>query len=112
MGRDRSADTISRSFDSVDIDDLFFVDERRGWLANTRGVYRTDDWGNTWEKQRLPRRQVQIKSLCFLNEQEGWAAGWKVLNERENEFDAILLHTTNGGGRWQQVDVGVKQTSF
>lgn len=105
-------DTMSRSFDSLDKEDLFFVDEQRGWLINARGVYRTDDCGNSWEKQRLPKRQIQIKSLCFLNEQEGWAAGWRVLNERESEFDAILLHTTNGGGTWQQVDVGVKQTFF
>ncbi|HSB08549.1 MAG TPA: hypothetical protein VLM38_03485, partial [Blastocatellia bacterium] len=30
----------------------------------------------------------------------------------ENEFDAILLHTTDGGDAWQRVDVGVKGVSF
>lgn len=99
-------------FDSVDIRDLFFVDDQTGWLADTLGVYRTDDGGNSWTRQRLPQRKIGIESLCFVNELEGWAAGYKVLNAAENEFDAILLHTTNGGGAWSSVDVGDKQTSF
>jgi len=105
-----------RLLDGVDIEDLFFVDEKRGWLANTRSIYRTDDGGKSWQKQRLPGRKIWIKSLCFISDLEGWAAGWKAVGEKEQEFaektEAILLHTTNGGDVWQQVDVEVKQISF
>jgi len=104
--------SLNSLWHTEDVKDLFFANEQTGWLADTRGVYRTDDGGISWTRQRLPRRRVNIDSLCLVNEQEGWAASCRVLNARENEFDAILLHTTNGGGTWQQVDIGVKQTSF
>jgi photosystem II stability/assembly factor-like uncharacterized protein len=102
--------TKPRQFSSVDIEDLFFADEQRGWLANTRGVYRTDNGGKSWLKQSLPGRKILVQSLCFINEQEGWAAGLKSVNKLEDE--AILLHTTDGGDTWQQVDVGEKQIRF
>ena len=98
--------------DSIDIMDLCFVDEKTGWLADSRSLYRTDDSGKSWLRQRLPSRRVRIDSICSVGEQECWAAGYRVLNASENKFEAILLHTTDGGGSWQQVDVGVKQLSF
>jgi hypothetical protein len=71
--------------------------------------------GNAQENpptQACRARRILIDSICLVDQQECWAAGCRVLNASENKFEAILFHTTDGGGSWQQVDVGVKQLSF
>jgi photosystem II stability/assembly factor-like uncharacterized protein len=100
---------------SDDIYELFFIDEQKGWLATEYGFYRTDDGGENWQKQEIPPGKIGILSLFFIDEQEGWAAGQETVRERKHEFpefEAILLHTTNGGNTWQPVNVATKQIHF
>ncbi|HLG15423.1 MAG TPA: YCF48-related protein [Blastocatellia bacterium] len=105
---------------SDDIRDLFFVDEKKGWLSNGRGIYRTEDGGVTWHKLQLPEgveldelgpiRGLVIASIHFMNGQEGWAAGASIISFEESE--AVLLHTTDGGDSWQRVETGIKGRRF
>lgn len=96
----------TRIGDSVDIRDLFFIDEQRGWLADRHSLRRTDDGGTTWQVQTIPGKGITINSICFLSGNEGWAAG----NEdkpsvTKKEFSAILLHSSDSGNTWQSVPV-------
>jgi len=96
--------------------DLFFVNEQKGWLSSSNGIYCTKDGGTTWQNQKLPEQPVSnelyiskgmvMQSLCFINEQEGWAAGYKI--GRDEDFQPILLHTRDGGENWQISDVKIK----
>jgi photosystem II stability/assembly factor-like uncharacterized protein len=105
---------------SDDIRDIFFIDEQSGWIANTRGIYHTDDGGMTWQKQILPEQTnvsmlglttgIVIESINFINGEEGWAAGARVITYDESE--AVLLHTTDGGRSWQEINTGIKGRRF
>lgn len=103
--------TMPGLLDSVDTQDVFLSSEQTAWLADTRGILRTDDGGSTWRKQRLPANTT-IKSLCFINNQEGWASGWTRVGKENDISEAILLHTLNGGETWLKLAVDVKETSF
>jgi len=91
---------------SDDIHDLVFIDEQKGWLTNNRGIYQTTDGGTTWREQTLPGKGMIIWSLCFVNDQEGWAAGENITGDYTSE--AVLLHTNNGGNSWQEVNTRIK----
>lgn len=103
--------TIADPLGDMEIEDLFVVNEQSGWLSNFRGIYRTDDGGTNWREQRLPGK-VRIAKFFFVDDHNGWAVGWKQLRKAADEAEAVLLHTTDGGDAWQQVNVGEKQTSF
>jgi photosystem II stability/assembly factor-like uncharacterized protein len=93
--------------------DLFFLDERQGWLSNDSGIYHSKDGGATWEKQQLPeeakrRDELSVESgmvmdsIHFINELEGWAAG----DRRRGAYaptKPVLLHTTDGGESWKEI---------
>ena len=107
---------LAENPDSDIIDDIFFAETQTGWFVKPHTIYRTVDGGQSWQKQRLPRSGISLKSLCFINDREGWAAGRK-FRPGEPEWDedlseAVLLHTTNAGETWIQVDIGARQTMF
>ena len=58
------------------------------------GAFVTFDGGQSWQRARAVRRAAaHLWALDFLNENEGWAAG-----------AAGVLHTTDGGMNWTEVD--------
>jgi photosystem II stability/assembly factor-like uncharacterized protein len=92
--------------------DLFFINGRKGWLSNDRGIYRTEDGGVTWKKQALPQeaerldiltieKGMVIYSIYFVSELEGWAAGDKLI--KPDKVEGTLLHTTDGGNSWKEI---------
>ena len=107
---------LADNADDEMIDDICFADSQRGWFVKPHRIYRTVDGGQSWQLQRLPGKGISLKSLCFINEREGWAAG-RQFRPGEPEWDddpsdAILLHTTNAGETWKSVDIGARQTKF
>lgn len=73
-----------------DVGRMFFLNRNLGWMAGTKGIYRTTTAGKTWEKIA---RLKNIGQVAFLDEERGWAVG----------ADRQFLQTTDGGRRWIRV---------
>jgi photosystem II stability/assembly factor-like uncharacterized protein len=78
-----------------------FSSANTGWMASYPGggsiIHKTTDGGSTWAAQYSTSDFRVIYSLEFIDDNTGWAAGY-----REH-----ILKTTNGGVNWiQQRDMG------
>jgi len=59
-------------------------------------IFRTSNGGVTWVEQvALPGSSLM--DVQMLNVNEGWAVGGELL---PNTFNALFLHTTDGGKTW------------
>ena len=68
-----------------------FTDQGRGWAFGEEGVlYTTRDGGTSWERQRVPTRNLLLGGW-FLNSKQGWLVG----------AGATLLQTSDGGETWR-----------
>ncbi len=75
-----------------DINDLYFLDGRRGWAVTSYGaVFRTSDGGDIW--QRLSVVGAWLWSVSFSDGNNGLICG----------ANGYLARTTNGGVSWKQV---------
>ncbi len=51
---------------------VFFVDERRGWAAGSKGaLLSTSDGGATWELRRAPTEDA-LRDIFFHDAETGW----------------------------------------
>lgn len=81
--------------------DMYFFNANYGWKtiysAGSSALHKTTDGGSTWIYMYSTSDFRVIYSMCFVNENTGWAAGY-----REH-----IIKTTNGGLNWvQQRDMG------
>jgi photosystem II stability/assembly factor-like uncharacterized protein len=88
-------------------DDLVFLDERNGWLVNTRGqVHRTADGGETW--QQISQFEAGIFPRCvgFASAAKGWAGNLNVTagTIRPN---SSLFETADGGRTWSNISTRI-----
>jgi photosystem II stability/assembly factor-like uncharacterized protein len=68
-----------------------FTGEGRGWAFGEEGaLYTTRDGGSTWERQRVPTRNLLLGGW-FLNSEQGWLVG----------AGATILQTIDGGQTWR-----------
>ena len=74
--------------------ELYFVNPSTGWtstyLSGGSDIYKTTDGGNNWNLQYSTSDFRIIYNFCFLNENTGWAVGYREL----------ILKTTDGGMNW------------
>lgn len=75
-----------------------FINDFTGFTASTRNVYKTTDFGLTWDSiKRISPLDVSITSIEFSNEMTGWAGSTN-----------YIFGTTNGGIDWNiQLGTGV-----
>jgi photosystem II stability/assembly factor-like uncharacterized protein len=72
--------------------DIFFLNDKQGWIAGD-AIWRTTDGGERWQEQlSLPDQSHGFQSVVFLDDQLGWA----------QELDAVWK-TSNGGETWSKV---------
>jgi photosystem II stability/assembly factor-like uncharacterized protein len=85
-------------------DDITFVDENTGWYVNGYGsIYRTDDGGNTWDKQ-VEKKGTFFRCIAFLDKNIGFA-GTVGTDYFPNVTDTIPLYGTKDGGKtWNPVN--------
>jgi hypothetical protein len=77
--------------------DLFFVDDKRGWIAGDDGlIFWTGDGGTTWKKLN-EAAGLNIKAIRVQSNELGWAAA-----EVPGGKQPVLLHATEGTqpGAW------------
>lgn len=105
--------TLTVGSPRMDLSDAFFIDSLKGWVvAKTNGgIYTTTDGGKRWLVQRSGHDRTYLRSIYFLNESEGWAAGLRAIDDFGGRA-ALLLHTTDGGVHWSEVETKVGERFF
>ncbi len=84
-------------------DDIYFIDEQKGWYVNGQGkIYHTADGGSSWIKQ-LDKPGTFFRTIAFLDDKTGFA-GTVGTDYFPNVQDTIPLYkTTDGGMTWNPV---------
>ena len=82
-----------------------FLDEKNGWVAERKLLFRTSDGGRNWQKLniKLPS-EASISSVFFINDKLGWLS---IVKEFEvtpfgQDHSSSLLLTSDGGNTWTQ----------
>lgn len=77
---------------------VHFPDLVHGWVVGQQGaIYNTMDGGINWHEQQS-YTDMNLVSVHFTDTLNGWVVG------RNLYSDGIILHTTDGGNTWQEVD--------
>ena len=89
---------INQLASSGDFYRVSFINKNTGYTASTRAVYKTTDFGVSWDSVgRVTTENIDVTSIEFSNENTGWAG-----------TAAHIYKTTNSGGNWYlQVTTGV-----
>jgi photosystem II stability/assembly factor-like uncharacterized protein len=86
---------------------VFFVDERRGWAAGSKGaLLSTSDGGATWELRKRPTEDA-LHDVFFQDAETGWLVCERSIFKpmEKDESVSYLLKTTDGGANWSRVEV-------
>jgi photosystem II stability/assembly factor-like uncharacterized protein len=87
-------------------DDLTFVDERTGWLVNTRGeVYGTSDGGERWDRLAQLPEGVFARCVGFASPRLGWIGNLNLTSLPRP--DMALFETEDGGSTWSNVSTRI-----
>jgi len=90
-----------------DILAIGFVNEKSGWAVGSQGsIIATTDSGRTWAAQySTPRgeRPLELRSINFVNDRTGYAAGFDNRSEQANNNYIIgIMSTEDGGKSWRK----------
>ncbi|MCX6844337.1 MAG: C25 family cysteine peptidase, partial [candidate division WOR-3 bacterium] len=90
-----------------DVADMDFADVGHGACAGWKPmpgtkysqttVWTTADGGSHWYERTGSEIEGRLNGIYFVNAYNGWAVGWN------HYCSGIILHTTNGGTDWTQV---------
>ena len=76
---------------------VVFVNRQSGWAAGDKGLYHSEDGGQSWQKwtpNRILSREVEYPpnyvSVSFVGSQLGWVA----------TSGGLILHTDDAGQKW------------
>lgn len=84
--------------------DVYFVNEKTGWIAGSGGVLlKTDDGGKTWKKESSATDDM-IRQVYFSDEQTGWLLCERDIYNRGSNALSYLLKTENGGVNWERIE--------
>jgi photosystem II stability/assembly factor-like uncharacterized protein len=100
-----------------DINEIYFRNERNGYLVAGRKLFITSDGGTTWRETVIFRpgefggNTPTFLSIRFPGRNRGFAIG-SLLNSRGNVVDSLVLRTNDGGTTWQRTIVPSKLELF
>ena len=96
-----------------DINEIYFRNEKNGYLVAGRKMFITSDGGATW-RETIIYRPGDIKngtpeflSIRFADRRRGLVVG-SVLNRGGAVIDSLVMRTTDGGETWQRIIVPSK----
>lgn len=78
--------------------DLYFIDENKGFGISCYRLYKTEDGGLTWTKRYEIPGRGHLNSISFVDSLRGWVGGF--------DPTAFVLSTEDGGKSWKRTDFG------
>jgi photosystem II stability/assembly factor-like uncharacterized protein len=90
-------------------DDIWFFDEKNGWLVNSNGqISQTLNGGDTWSMKKFidPNSNgfPYLRCMGWANEKVGWVGAVTTFDDGTKDYLQVLLHrTTDGGATWNNV---------
>jgi photosystem II stability/assembly factor-like uncharacterized protein len=86
---------------------LYFFDQNRGLAIGSKGtLLSTVDGGTTWQPKPSLTNDI-LRDIFFVDENNGWLVCEVNVYDLKTKTQprAYLMHTTDGGERWQRIDI-------
>ena len=102
---------------SEDINEIYFRNEKNGYLVAGRKMFITSDAGATWRETVIYRPgefrsgTPEFLSIRFADKHRGIVVG-SVLNRSGAVVDSLVMRTQDGGETWQRIMVPSKTELF
>jgi photosystem II stability/assembly factor-like uncharacterized protein len=75
-------------------DDMYFIDDQRGWVVNSLGsIFKTVDGGDSWLEVLVGDTQEYMRTIEFISDSVGFAA----------PLETSFYATTDGGNTWNDI---------
>jgi photosystem II stability/assembly factor-like uncharacterized protein len=97
-----------------DINEIYFRNDKDGYLVAGKLLFITNDGGKTWQLTRIfrladfPKGTPEFLSIRFADKRRGMAVG-SVLNKDGSVNDSLVMRTEDGGETWQRITVPTKK---
>ena len=92
----------TETFDLLDLLGADLHPSGMGLLVGKARVYRTLDFGATWEPIQIGTWHTRLNKVSFGDEQYGASAGWLT----QGGFENGVIRTEDGGRHWTNVSAG------
>jgi photosystem II stability/assembly factor-like uncharacterized protein len=93
-------------FEDAAVHAVQFIDKDEGWAVGDDGViWHSIDGGKTWERQKSGTR-ASLRGVHFQSPYSGWAVGRVEMPNGAGSV-GVMLKTTDGGLKWEEVGVNV-----
>lgn len=99
--------TRQRSGSLAWLHSVFFLDQKRGWAAGSRGTLLfTADGGTTWQAKSQPTSDV-IRDIYFIDDLNGILVCERNIYELKSNDEprAYLMQTSDGGDEWKRISL-------
>jgi photosystem II stability/assembly factor-like uncharacterized protein len=96
-----------KTFSRCSLASICFINRDTGFIGGGSGViYKTSDGGTTWTESRVAENGVPVKSIRFISEMKGFAAGGIMVIFLKNGVLSIffIAETKDGGETWMSYD--------
>jgi photosystem II stability/assembly factor-like uncharacterized protein len=99
------------------INEIYFRNDKNGYLVAGRKMFLTKDGGQTWQETRL-FKQGDFKSLtpefiCIrFSDKKTRPRHRLALNKQDEVVDALVMRTDDGGDTWTRIVVPTKNELF
>lgn len=96
-----------------DINEIYFRNEKNGYLVAGKKMFITNDAGATWRETVIYRPSdfkngtPEFLSIRFADKKRGLVVG-SVLNRAGDVIDSLVMQTTDGGETWRRILVPSK----
>jgi photosystem II stability/assembly factor-like uncharacterized protein len=88
----------------ITANDIFFLNDKTGYTAGAKGLYKTSNSGQSWRKLNT-NTPLALTSVFFLNEIVGYAGGRASAYCVHEDCDrgSLFMKTTDGGENWSKI---------
>ena len=100
-----------------DINEIYFRNEKNGYLVAGRKMFLTNDGGNTWRETVIYKPgdfkngTPEFLSIRFADKKYGYVIG-SLLNRQGEVIDSLLMRTDDEGVTWQRQPAPTKTELF
>ena len=100
-----------------DINEIYFRNEKNGYLVASRKMFITNDAGRTWQEMLINKPgdlrggTPEFLSIRFADKKYGYVIG-SVLNRNGDVIDSLLMRTDDEGATWRRQIAPTKAELF